>query len=104
MNVYYISSNDLKKFPIIGAPKYGYSNNVNTIWIDKGLPNYVARFIREHEAFHIRDKSKNWLWREVKANTFAAICHPLGFVYVTWHTIFSLERIKYYIQRVKTKK
>lgn len=94
MKIKYVSKNKL-------YPAFGDSNiKTQTIWIRKDLPNVVKRFVKDHELYHLRDKSQNVFWREVKANVHSAIIHPLGLIVTI---ILSLQpyRIKFYIQRIK---
>jgi len=84
-------------------PAFGEADTKrNIVYIRKDLPRVVKSFIREHELYHLKDKSKNWIWREIKSNFYGLIKHPLGFIVAV---IMSLQpyRIKLYIQRIKEK-
>ena len=32
-------------------------------YVRKDLPKLVKRFVTQHELYHLRDKSENWIWR-----------------------------------------
>ena len=49
-----------------------------SIYVRSDLPRSVKGFVRDHELYHLRDRSRWWVWREVKANAYAAWKHPLG--------------------------
>ena len=82
-------------------PAFGFSRNV-TIYVRDDLPKIVQKFVSKHELYHLQDKSTNWLWREIKANSYGFKKCPIGFIYTM---ILSLNpyRIKMYIQRFKQK-
>jgi len=90
----YVSKNKL--YPAFGEADI----KKNTVYIRKDLPNVVKRFIKEHELYHIKDESKIILWREIKANIYGAIKHPLGFLLCI---IMSLSpyRLKFYFNRFR---
>ena len=49
-------------------PAFGESDMKNQIaLVRKDLPKIVKRFVRDHELYHLKDKSQNVLWREIKA-------------------------------------
>ena len=84
-------------------PSFGMSYNDGHIEIREDLPERIKQFLVYHETYHTTDKAKNWIWREIKANTYGAIKCPLGFLITL---VYSLQpyRIWYYIQRIKDKK
>jgi len=65
------------------------------------LPKRVRRFVAIHELFHLHDCPTSWLWGEVKANLYAFIREPIGGVGCVWMTIFSMDRLKYYYERLR---
>ncbi len=82
-------------------PAFGESDMKNQVaFVREDLPKIVKKFVRDHELYHLKDKSQNVLWREIKANIYSAIRHPLGSIITL---IMSLQpyRIKLYIQRIK---
>lgn len=93
-DIRYISKEEL--FPAFGLAKDGI------IYVREDLPNAVKSFVIEHEIYHLQDDSVYWLWREIKANLYAGIKHPIGFIYTVILSL-SLTRIKFYIQRFKNK-
>ena len=50
-------------------PAFGEAKN-NIVYVRNDLPKIVKEFVKEHELYHLKDKSKNWLWREIKANLY----------------------------------
>ena len=84
-------------------PAYGYCDlKKQTIFISIFLTHDEFNFILEHEKFHLFDNSKFWIWREIKANIFAGICYPKGFLSILFNTLSNKDRLKYYWQRFKT--
>jgi hypothetical protein len=93
--VNYVSKNKL--YPAFGKadPKK------KKVYIRNDLPKIVKKFVKTHEVFHIRNnKPRQWFWEEIKANTYAGIKHPIGFI-VTILMSLQPYRIKLYIQRFK---
>ena len=72
----------------------------NTVYVRKDLPKIVKKFIKEHELYHLRDKSKNWFWREIKANLYGLSKHPLGFLLCFIMSLLPY-RLKFYFNRFK---
>ena len=72
----------------------------NTVYVRKDLPKIVRNFVKEHELYHLRDKSKVVLWREIKASVYGLFRHPLGFLLCV---IMSLApyRLKLYFNRIR---
>ena len=70
------------------------------VYIRNDLPNSVKIFVKEHELYHLKDKTNNWILREITASVYAGLRHPLGFLMTV---IMSLQpyRIKFYVQRIK---
>jgi len=91
-NIKYVSKNKL-------YPKFGEAVK-NSVFIRNDLPSPVKKFVKEHELYHLEDNAKNWIWREIKANTSATIKHPLGFIITL---VMSLQpyRLKFYIKKLK---
>ena len=70
------------------------------MFVQEGLPKKVNEFVIEHEQYHITDMiAKWWVWREIKANCYAGIRHPVGFFHTLYLTLSSWDRIKLYIKR-----
>ena len=46
-------------------------------YVRNDLPRIVKKFVKEHELYHLKDKSKNWIWREIKANVYGLFKHPI---------------------------
>ncbi len=93
-NIIYVSKNTL--YPRFGVayPQRGVA------FVRNDLPGPAMKFVADHEQYHLKDKSRWWVWREIKANACGAWKHPLGFVVCV---IMSLApyRLKYYWQRMK---
>jgi len=81
-------------------PAFGICSSNGTIKIREDLPRPAKKFVLEHETYHITDKSTYWLWRELKANSYSAIQHPVGFI-ITAVMSLAPYRLKYYYQRFK---
>ena len=63
-----------KLYPAFGRAYPGH----DLIEIRSDLPKITRKFLISHESFHLRDKAKNWIWREIKANVYAGFLHPVG--------------------------
>jgi len=74
----------------------------NIVLIRNDPPIIVKRSVEEHEKYHLKDKSGNGFWREIKANAYALKKHPLGFIITV---LMSLQpyRIRFYINRIRGK-
>lgn len=82
-------------------PKFGVCfPATQIIWINEDLPGIAKSFVLEHELYHARDTAKYWLWREVKANVYAACKHPLGAL-CTIILSLSPARIGFYLKKFK---
>jgi len=75
---------------------------MGTIKIQKNLPDKVSKFIKEHEIFHIKDYKHQggWFMREIRANIFALIKEPIGFLETTILTITNPDRRIYYFKKL----
>lgn len=87
-------------------PNPAYYGCVNfkerTILMRKGLRHRIKRFVLAHEMFHVDDPiftSSSPFVRELRANFFTAIKHPIDFLYVFFSSIFIKERRDLYIDR-----
>lgn len=94
MKIEYVPKKEL--YPAFGR---AFSDQ-ETIYIRADLPDSVQKFIKDHEIYHLTDKTKWWVWREIKANIYGAIKHPIGFVYCVFLSL-SWYRLKFYITRIK---
>ena len=83
-----------KLYPVFGE----VDRKKNTAYVRKDLPKLVKRFVEEHELYHLKDKSKNWVWREIKANIYGAFKHPIGFIICVIMSL-ALYRLKFYFNR-----
>ena len=82
-------------------PAFGRANSKERIiHVRIDLPPSVYNFIVEHEVYHLDDKAKFWLWREIKANLYGAYKHPIGFLRCAWLSL-APYRILFYIKRFK---
>ena len=68
--------------------------------VRQDLPEIVQSFVKEHELYHLGDSAKWWLWREIKANSYGAWKHPIGFLYCCVLSL-SCDRLKFYYNRFK---
>jgi len=85
-------------------PAFGEANvKKNIVYIRNDLPKIVKKFIKEHELYHLKDESKFWLWREIKANVYGAFKYPLGFLLCIFMSL-SPYRLKFYFNRFKAEK
>ena len=84
-------------------PRFGYALPVDQVaYVRKDLPGSVRDFVTLHELYHLKDRSRWWVWREIKANAAAAQRHPLGFIICVIMS-FAPYRLKYYCKRLARK-
>ncbi len=84
------------------SPKFGSNDpRTDTIWVHNKLKYMcMETFVIWHEDYHLTDKAKWWVWREIKANWAGMRCAPCGFMLVLLYSL-TWTRIRYYISRVK---
>lgn len=94
-NIEYVPKEDIH-------PAYGYSIGNDAI-VRQDLSPRVKRFVKSHELYHCQDKSDfgGWLGREIRANIIPGLRDPLGLGATIWKTITDIDRIKFYLKRIK---
>jgi len=80
-------------------PYFGYAKD-GVAYVREDLPESVQEFVKEHELYHLQDRSKNVLWRELKANWAGFKKHPIGALRCVWMSL-SLTRLKLYLERIE---
>lgn len=93
------------KMPHTGAFGYAFWGENPKILLRENLPHYIQRFVLAHEIYHIKDK---YSWGgtfgcEFRANVIPGMTDPVGLVVCICATLFSKERIVFYIERIKQK-
>ena len=83
-------------------PAYGYGGG-NSAVVRQDLPPRVKNFVKAHELYHCQDKSNfgGWLGREIRANVIPGLKDPIGLAATVWKTITDVDRIKFYLKRIK---
>ncbi len=83
-------------------PAYGYGGG-NSAVVRQDLPPRVKKFVKAHELYHCQDKSNfgGWLGREIRANVIPGLKDPIGLMATVWKTITDIDRIKFYLKRIK---
>lgn len=83
-------------------PAFGYAIG-NEALVRQDLSYKTKRFVRSHELYHCFDQATwgGWVGREMRANIMAGFKDPIGFLSTAWETISDIDRVKFYIQRVK---
>jgi len=83
-------------------PAYGYAVE-NTAVVRQDLPPRIKKFVKAHELYHCQDKSNfgGWLGREIRANVIPGLKDPIGLAATVWKTITDIDRIKFYLKRIK---
>ena len=83
-------------------PAYGYGGG-NSAVVRQDLPPRVKKFVKAHELYHCQDKSNfgGWLGREIRANVIPGLKDPIGLATTVWKTITDVDRIKFYLKRIK---
>ena len=86
-------------------PAFGYALPLErVVYIRKDLPKMTHKFVLTHEKYHVDDGAKWWVWREIKANAYAAVRHPIGFLRIVWMSVSSFDRWVMYFKRIKDNK
>ena len=83
-------------------PAFGYSSE-NRAVVRQDLSPHVKKFVRAHELYHCYDQATwgGWVGREIRANVVPGLKDPVGLLSTIWATISDLDRIKFYLKRVK---
>ena len=84
-------------------PRFGYAvPSEQKAFVREDLPRCVREFVTVHELYHLKDRAKWWVWKEVKANMAGALRHPVGFALCV---VLSLApaRLHYYCKRAAGK-
>lgn len=83
-------------------PAYGYGGG-NSAVVRQDLPPRVKKFVKAHELYHCQDKSDfgGWLGREIRANVIPGLKDPVGLAATVWKTITDIDRIMFYLKRIK---
>jgi hypothetical protein len=84
-------------------PAFGMADEKNDVAYVRGdLPESARKFVVLHELYHLKDKAKWWVWREVKANVAGALKNPAGFM-LCLILSFRPKRLRYYWRRITGK-
>ena len=81
-------------------PKFGCAAvDRQTAYVREDLPAWVKDFVALHELYHLKDRSRWWIWREIKANAHGAFRHPVGFIICV---LMSLQpyRLRFYWKKL----
>ncbi|MFA5029336.1 MAG: hypothetical protein WC518_01135 [Patescibacteria group bacterium] len=83
-------------------PAYGYGGG-NSATVRQDLSPRVKRFVKAHELYHCQDKATwgGWLGQEIRANIIPGLKDPIGLAATSWKTITDIDRIKFYLRRIK---
>ena len=80
-------------------PKFGLSVD-DKVFIRDDLPYWVQMSVIVHELYHLNDKSKNKLGREIKAIMAQLFMPLIGGIWCIFLSL-SIYRLKYYYYRIK---
>ena len=93
MEIRYVDKQEL-------APKYGNADSSTGIArVRNDLWKIVQAATTVHEFYHLTDKAKNPLWREIKAILYSAFAPPIGAAIAAILTLTSKERLSFYLNR-----
>ncbi|MEO8637714.1 MAG: hypothetical protein ABI430_02335 [Candidatus Taylorbacteria bacterium] len=83
-------------------PGFGNSSG-NIATVRKDLPPRVRNFVKAHELYHCQDEATwgGWIGREIRANLVPGLKDPAGLLATAWATLSDLDRIKFYLRRIK---
>lgn len=71
--------------------------------VREDLKPMIQKFVIEHELYHLTDESRvmGRLGMELRANFIPGIKNPIGLFMTIFATLFSVDRLKFYIKLVK---
>lgn len=83
-------------------PAYGYGGGKNAT-VRQDLPPRVKNFVKAHELYHCQDKATwgGWIGSEIRANIIPGLKDPIGLGATILNTITDVDRIKFYLKRIK---
>ena len=82
-------------------PAFGRADpHTQTAYVRNDLPKSVQSFVAAHELYHLSDKTKGWLWREIKATLCIDWRHWKGFLLCVTMSM-RVERLKFYATRLR---
>lgn len=86
-------------------PAFGYGGGDKAV-VRQDLPPRVKNFVKAHELYHCRDQATwgGWLGREFRANLIPGLKDPIGLLATVWATVSDIDRMKFYLNRLKEKR
>ncbi|MFA6392500.1 MAG: hypothetical protein WCW54_00220 [Candidatus Paceibacterota bacterium] len=74
--------------------------------VREDLNPVIKKFVIEHELYHLTDKSRcmGIFGMELRANIIPGLKNPIGLFMTILATLFSLDRIKFYLGKLNIKK
>jgi hypothetical protein len=85
-------------------PAFGKADpSTQTAYVRNDLPKSVQSFVVAHELYHLSDKTKWWLWREIKATLCIDWRHWKGFLLCAFMSM-RVARLKFYATRLRVGK
>lgn len=82
-------------------PRFGHAvPSKQMAYVREDLPKCVRTFVTFHELYHLRDKAKWWVWREVKAAMYGGLRHPIGLLVCLLMSLAPYG-LSYYLERVR---
>ena len=97
MKAQYVDKSAL--FPAFGkADPY-----TKTAYVRNDLPKPVQAFVAAHELYHLGDKTKGWILREIRATLCVDWKHWKGFLLCVIMSM-RVERLKFYGKRLRVGK
>jgi hypothetical protein len=85
--------------PVFGRAYFLKDGKGSHAEVGKDLNPVVQKFVIKHELYHLTDKAR-WMGRfgmELRANIIPGLANPIGLFATIFATIFSVERIKFYL-------
>ncbi len=86
-------------------PAFGYGGGDRVV-VRQDLSPRVKMFVRAHELYHCQDRATwgGWLGREIRANVAPGLKDPIGLLATVWATISDIDRMKFYLNRLKERR
>ena len=86
-------------------PAFGYGGGDRAV-VRQDLSPRVKMFVRAHELYHCQDRATwgGWLGREIRASVVPGLKDPVGLLATVWATISDIDRMKFYLNRLKERR
>lgn len=83
-------------------PAYGYNGAGHAV-VREDLSPRVKQFVTAHELYHLGDTATwgGWIGRELRASIVSGFRDPIGFGSTIFATVTDVDRIGFYLKRIR---